>query len=100
MRALLWSLHPPTYIGLGLSLLLVSVFLPLSLPLGLTHLHTCPASASYPGLARLQPNVDPSRLPEGSEMVRLQQMAKEQRLKVSRASLCQAEASPFPRAGP
>ncbi|GLC57824.1 hypothetical protein PLESTB_001270800 [Pleodorina starrii] len=33
------------------------------------------------GLARLQPNVDPSRLPEGSEMVRLQQAAKEQRLK-------------------
>ncbi|GLI65134.1 hypothetical protein VaNZ11_008590 [Volvox africanus] len=34
------------------------------------------------GLARLQPNVDPSRLPDGSEMVRLQQAAKEQRLKI------------------
>ncbi|GFR42157.1 hypothetical protein Agub_g3009 [Astrephomene gubernaculifera] len=34
------------------------------------------------GLARLQPGVDPSRLPEGGEMVRLQQAAKEQRLKI------------------
>ncbi len=34
------------------------------------------------GLARLQPNVDPSRLPEGHEMVRLQQGARDQRLKV------------------
>ncbi|KAG2491495.1 hypothetical protein HYH03_010073 [Edaphochlamys debaryana] len=34
------------------------------------------------GLARLQPNVDPSRLPEGSEMVRLQQAAKEAHLKI------------------
>ncbi|EFJ43941.1 hypothetical protein VOLCADRAFT_95870 [Volvox carteri f. nagariensis] len=34
------------------------------------------------GFARLQPNVDPSRLPDGGEMVRLQQAAKEQRLKI------------------
>ncbi|KXZ48282.1 hypothetical protein GPECTOR_29g59 [Gonium pectorale] len=34
------------------------------------------------GLARLQPNMDPSRLPDGTEMARLQQSAKEQRLKI------------------
>ncbi|KAG2441222.1 hypothetical protein HYH02_010066 [Chlamydomonas schloesseri] len=34
------------------------------------------------GLARLQPNVDPSRLPEGQEMARLQQAAKEAKLKI------------------